>query len=293
MKFSASALLISAALATIASAAPFLSKRCSECTHVDSLARDLIVRESATHYSQIALVHLDGLSNEIQTARVTSGAEDLPREKEMLSSIVQIKIDDAKKDCAPEALAQAIENVMTSQATFDIPWSKKEEIEKKMAELDVAIMQLMLERIQNRIDAERLSKDCTEKMTETVIAPAPPGPVLPAAPAPAAPETPAAAVPETPAPAPAAPATPAPAPAVQPGIDVPTTTDPKYVCKSGCTDSQDATHVLTIRVNMEKELKSQLSDVSAQQVPKACEEQRSSFLGNILNVVATLNVNAA
>ncbi|KAF9968347.1 hypothetical protein BGZ70_004744 [Mortierella alpina] len=280
MKLSASVLLISAALATIASAAPLLgqnlkspvavtpilSKRCNDCTHVDGLARDLIIRESATHYSNIAYIHLDGLSNEIQAAKVTSGAEDLPREKEMLSSTVQIRIDDAKRDCAPEALAQAIENVVTSQATFDIPWSNTVEIEKKMAELDVAITQLMLERIQNRMDAEL----------------------------PAAPETPAAAVPETstpaalpdtPAPAPAAPA---PAPAVQPGINVATTADPKYVCKSGCTDSQDATHVLTIRVNMEKQFKSQLSDFSAREVPTACTEQRSSLLGTLVSAVTNL-----
>ncbi|KAF9571006.1 hypothetical protein EC968_001091 [Mortierella alpina] len=336
MKFSASALLISAALAVIATAAPLsealndplattqiLSKRCAECTQVDGVALDFIVKESANHYSNIAQARLDNLLSDIKAAKVTSGAEELPQEKEMLSTTVQIQIEGAKRDCAPEALAPAIKDVVTSQATFDIPWSKKEEIEKKLAELDVAITKLMLERMQNRINAELLSKDCTEKMTETVIAPAPPGPVAVDAPAPpvapaapAAPETPAAtvpetpaatvpetpapaAVPETPAPAPEAPApapapeAPAPAPAAQPGIDVAASVDPKYVCKSGCTDSQDAKKVLSIRVDIQKALGDRFDTFYVQEVPAACTEQRSSLLGNVLSVVATLNVNAA
>ncbi|KAG9323578.1 hypothetical protein KVV02_004828 [Mortierella alpina] len=317
MKLSASALLISAALATIASAVPLgqvlndplaitqiLTKRCSECTQVDGVALNLMVQESANHYSLIAHARLDNLLSDIKTAKVTSGAEELPQEKEMLSTAVQIKIEDAKRDCTPEALAPAIKDVVTSQATFDIPWSKKEEIENKMAELDVAITKLMLERIQNSINAELLSKDCTEKMTETVIVPAPPGPVAPEEPAtpvapaaPATPEAPAAAIPETSTPAVVpetpAPAAPAPAPAVQPGIDVPASVDPKYVCKSGCTDSQDAKKVLSIRVGIQAALGGRLDNFYAREVPAACTEQRSSLLGNVLSLVANLNVNAA
>ncbi|KAF9989979.1 hypothetical protein BGZ75_004165 [Mortierella antarctica] len=317
MKLSASALLISAALATIASAVPLgqvlndplaitqiLTKRCSECTQVDGVALNLMVQESANHYSLIAHARLDNLLSDIKTAKVTSGAEELPQEKEMLSTAVQIKIEDAKRDCTPEALAPAIKDVVTSQATFDIPWSKKEEIENKMAELDVAITKLMLERIQNSINAELLSKDCTEKMTETVIVPAPPGPVAPEAPAtpvapaaPATPEAPAAAIPETSTPAVVpetpAPASPAPAPAAQPGIDVPASVDPKYVCKSGCTDSQDAKKVLSIRVGIQAALGGRFDNFYTREVPAACTEQRSSLLGNVLSVVANLNVNAA
>ncbi|KAF8984690.1 hypothetical protein BGZ52_012327, partial [Haplosporangium bisporale] len=182
MKFTSSILLISAALATLASAAPMivpgthvnsdstghvLAKRCADCTNKDAVALDIIVRASADHYSNIAHVRLDSLLSEIQTAKVTS---------------VQTKIDEAKKACAPEALASAIKATVTANANLDVPWSKKEEIEKNMVDLDVMITKLMLDRIQASINAERLSKDCTEQMTNTQIAPAP---APEAAPAPA------------------------------------------------------------------------------------------------------------
>ncbi|KAF9383628.1 hypothetical protein CPC16_008829, partial [Podila verticillata] len=197
MKFTSSILLISAALATLASAAPMivpgthvnsdstghvLAKRCADCTNKDAVALDIIVRASADHYSNIAHVRLDSLLSEIQTAKVTSGAQDLPQEKAALTVAVQTKIDEAKKACAPEALASAIKATVTANANLDVPWSKKEEIEKNMVDLDVMITKLMLDRIQASINAERLSKDCTEQMTNTQIAPAP---APEAAPAPA------------------------------------------------------------------------------------------------------------
>ncbi|KAG0363959.1 hypothetical protein BGX24_004811, partial [Mortierella sp. AD032] len=169
MKFTAASLLISAALAAVASAAPLANKidildgtsvnhnivkRCGDCTHNDGLALDIIVKASADHYSTIAHARLDNLMSEIQTAKVTSGAQDLPQEKAALSVAVQTKIDEAKKACSSDALAPAIKATVAADANLDIPWSKKEEIEKKMAELDIKITQLMLERIQANINAE-------------------------------------------------------------------------------------------------------------------------------------------
>ncbi|KAG0053714.1 hypothetical protein BGZ83_000523 [Gryganskiella cystojenkinii] len=310
MKFLTSALLISAALATIASAAPLISsedivpsnsdatinsihllnKRCGDCTQTDGLALDLIVQASADHYASIAHRHLDNLMIEIETAKVTSGNQELPQEKAALNVAVQAKIDGAKQACAPEALAPVIKATVTANSNMDVPWSKKEEIEKKMADFDIMITNVVLDRIQSQVNAEGLSKDCTEKMTNTDLAPAPAGPA-PAAPVPAP-----AAVPETPAPAPAeVPAPPAPAPAEtepQAGIDVKASVDPKFVCKSGCKDSADAHTVLTLRVNLENEFQPRLTHFYQQEVPTACTENRSSLLGGVLSLIADLNVKA-
>ncbi|OAQ34290.1 hypothetical protein K457DRAFT_121975 [Linnemannia elongata AG-77] len=309
MKFTAATLLISAALAAVASAAPLadnvdilqgtvtathtIAKRCSDCTHNDGLALDIIVKASADHYSTIAHTRLDNLMAEIQTAKVTSGAQDLPQEKAALSVAVQSKIDEAKKACSPEVLAPAIKATVTSDANLDVAWSKKEEIEKKMADLDAKITQLMLERIQANINAELLSKDCTEKMTNTEIVPAPAEAPAPA-PAPV----------EAPAPAPAPAEVPAPAPAAEPctscssttgaqaGIDVAASVDSKFVCKTGCKDSNDAKNVLTLRVNLESELTPRLDHFYQQEVPTACTENRETLLGGVLNLIANFNVNA-
>ncbi|KAG0348304.1 hypothetical protein BG004_005439 [Podila humilis] len=337
MKFTSSILLISAALATLASAAPLtatnvlpdngnkilgnvLNKRCNDCTHKDALALDIIVKASADHYANIASVRLDNLLSEIQTAKVTSDSQDLPQEKAALTVTVQTKIDEAKQACAPEALAHAIKATVTANAAMDVPWSKKEEIESRMAELDIMITKLMLDRIQASINAERLSKDCTEKMTNTEIAPAPaPAPEAPApapeAPAPApeapapAPEAPAPA-PEVPAPAPEAPApvpeapapapeSPAPAPACtetscgskKVGIDVAADVDAKFVCKSGCKDTKDAKNVLSLRVTLENEFEPRLNHFYNEEVPSDCTEKRSALLGGVLELVANLNVD--
>ncbi|KAG0198273.1 hypothetical protein BGX28_008273 [Mortierella sp. GBA30] len=346
MKLITSVLLISAAVATVASAAPLvqfpnhqvanthvIAKRCTECTPNDGIALNLIVDQSARHYSNIAHIHLDKLLSDMQTAKVTSGNQEMPQEQAMLTVAIQSKIDEAKKACSPEALAPVIKTTVTSESTFDVPWSKKEEIEKKMAELDVAITKLMLDRIQSNINAEMLSKDCTEKMTNTEIVPAPPAPapepVAPIAPiapiapvasapvpdAPAAvPEAPVAPVPvpEAPAPAPApeapvsAPETPAPAPevpapapqapmpdpsTVQPGIDYAASIDPKFVCKSGCKDSNDARTVLSLRVDLNNQFEHRLS-ANEQEVAAACAQNRDTLLSGLLNLVANMNVQA-
>ncbi|KAF9302657.1 hypothetical protein BGZ74_005034 [Mortierella antarctica] len=331
MKFTSSILMISAALA-LASAAPLvhiadpigqvLTKRCADCTNKDAVALEIIVQASADHYSNIAHVRLDNLMSEIQTAKVTSGSQDLPQEKAALTVTVQTKIEEAKKACTPEALAPAIKATVAANANMDVPWSKKEEIEKKMVELDVMITKLMLDRIQANIDAERLSKDCTEQMTNTQIAPAPAPEAAPApAPAPATEAAPASA-PEVaaPAPAPAAPApvptaptpapavaatapevaTPAPAPAActetscgskQAGIDVAADVDAKYVCKSGCKDTQDAKNVLSLRVTLENEFEPRLDHFYNQEVPTDCTKQRNSLLDGVLELVAKIHID--
>ncbi|KAG0336568.1 hypothetical protein BG004_007993 [Podila humilis] len=369
MKFSASILLISVALATVASAAPLahinvnananvpvskMSKRhCGDCTHKDAAALDVIVRASALHYADIAHVHLDKLMDEINTAKVTSNNQELAKEKALLSITVQAKIDEAKEACNSEALEPMIMATVTADPNLDIPWSKKDEVEKKMAELDIKITNLVLDRIQANINAELLSKACAEKMTMTQISPAPiaaveseaeaPAPTIetpapaPESPAPApespapAPETPAPApetpapVPETPAPVPETPApvpeTPAPVPEVAPvpvpatvpvangdasfqeeavpepnnetangglrvGIDVVAAdVDPKYVCQSGCKDSNDAKQVLNLRVTLENELSPRLEHFYTKEVPTACTEKRVSLLHRVLSII--------
>ncbi|KAF9141230.1 hypothetical protein BGX30_005240 [Mortierella sp. GBA39] len=279
MKFTSSILLISAAIASVAIAAPLtgqasvtvnapnnfhgnadanlsrtsLTKRaCGDCTHKDGAALDVIIKASADHYADIAHVRLDNLMREIATAKVTSGAEELPKEKALLTITVQSKIDDAKKACTSEELVPAIK-----------------------------------------------AADCTEKMTNTEIAPAPetsaPAPETPA-PTPDAsapvPET-SAPIPETPAPVPE---TPAPIPentdnGLKVGIDVAANVDPKFVCKSGCNDAQDAKNVLSLRVNLENQFKPRLDHFYAEEVPTACEEKRTTLVDGVLNLLSGLRIN--
>ncbi|KAF9103750.1 hypothetical protein BGX27_010391 [Mortierella sp. AM989] len=289
MKISTSALLVSAALATIASAIPLdvhakakvdarlLTKRCVDCTNTDGAALDIIIQASAVHYSSIAQQRLNGLMTTIETsAKVTSGTQDMQQEKNLLNVAVQANVEQAKEACTPEALAPVIKATVASDASLDVAWSKKEEIEKKMVELDAMITKLMLERIQANINAEILSKDCTEKMTNTRIAPAPA-----VAPAP------------VPVQAPQLEAAPACTDCDGPkaGIDVAASVDSKFVCKSGCKDSDDANTVLSLRINLENEFKPHVDDFD-KEVPKDCEEKRGSLLGNVLSLVAKLNVNA-
>ncbi|KAF9581555.1 hypothetical protein BGW38_001384 [Lunasporangiospora selenospora] len=304
MKFNTCTLLISAALTAVASAVPLvpqplnvvepathiLTRRCVDCTQKDTVALNLIVKASADHYSAIAHEHLNNLMVDFSAASVTSGAQDLPQEKAALSVAVQTKIDEAKRACSPEALESEIKVTVTSDSSMDIPWSKKDEIEKKMVELDAKITKLILERIEAQVNAELLSKDCTEKMTNTEIVPTSEAPApIPEAPAPV-PEAPAP-VPEAPAPLPEA--VPAPAPSgAQPGINVAASIDSKYVCRSGCKDSGDANTVLSLRVNLENEFKPRLEHFYDREVPTACDEKRSSLLGGVLSLVANLNVNA-
>ncbi|KAG0274396.1 hypothetical protein BGZ95_009843 [Linnemannia exigua] len=291
MKFTASILLNSVAIASVASVASAIplnaqgpGNRCSDCIRKDTTALNVITKASTDHYANIAHVRLDNLMREIATAKVTSGTEELPKEKALLTIAIQSKIDEVKKACTSEELVPAFKAAVAADANLDIAWFKQEgkDLEKKMAELDVKITRLVLDRIQANMNAELLSKDCTEKMTNTEIAPAP---VL-EAPAPI-PETPFPS-PETPAPAPD---TPALAPASVPentnrglkvGLDVAVNVDPKCVCKSGCNDSQDAKNVLSLRVNLENELKPRLDHVYNQEVPTACEEKRPSLLDGAL-----------
>ncbi|KAK3842929.1 MAG: hypothetical protein J3R72DRAFT_442017 [Linnemannia gamsii] len=146
-------------------------------------------------------------------------------------------------------------------------------------------------------------------MTNTGIAPAPETPApAPETPAPI-PETPVPiqetpdSAPEAPAPVPEAPTpvTEAPAPentsnndfnALKVGIDVAANVDPKFVCKSGCNDSQDAKNVLSLRVNLENELKPRLDHFYNQEIPTAYEEKRPSLLDDVLNLLSGLRIDA-
>ncbi|KAF9372664.1 hypothetical protein CPC16_002309 [Podila verticillata] len=329
MKFSTSILLISAALA-VTSAAPLvnlnninanvatngLAKRsCADCTHADGAALDIIIKASADHYADIAHARLDGLMNEINTAKVTSGTQDLPKEKALLTITIQNKIDEAKKACSSQELEPVIKASVTADANLDIPWSKKEEVEKKMAELDLKITKLIAPapapvELDTPAPAPPAPAPATEAPAPVPETPAP----VPETPAPAA-ETPAPAsealapTPEVPAPAsvetpaPAALAESAPQPThennnnngeLRVGIDVASNVDPKFVCKDGCKDSNDANTILNLRVTLEKELTPRLEHFYAEEVPTACTEKRASLLGGLLNLLsnARLSVQA-
>ncbi|KAI7819143.1 hypothetical protein BC939DRAFT_460873 [Gamsiella multidivaricata] len=356
MKFSTCALLISAAIATVASAAPMaarvpthtgtrtkanigsssvIAKRhCGECSHKDQEALDLIIDVSAKHYANIAQTRLDDLVRDLTTSRVTSSTKGLGKKKSVLDTTIQSNIEKAKEDCSSEALARVIKTTVTSDADMDIPWSKEEEVEKIMMELDSKITQVMLEHIQTNINAEDLSKDCTEKMTNTEIAPAPAkeefsvdsSPSMseaPAAEAPApevstsntrAPEAEASAsMPEAPAAEPEAPASMPEVPAAEPEApaSIPATTapmpetsapapqettestdgknepkvsinnastiDPKFVCKSGCKDLDDAKAVLDLRKNLEEEFAPVLDNFYKYKVLTDCSRRRGEF----------------
>ncbi|KAK3825765.1 MAG: hypothetical protein J3Q66DRAFT_328537 [Benniella sp.] len=150
-------------------------------------------------------------------------------------------------------------------------------------------------------------------MTNTEIAPAlapvetPEGPFV-GEPAPPMLETPAPApeaqppVPEAPAPVPDPPAAiPETTTTTEPsedkgaplvGIDVASSVDPKYVCKSGCKDSQDAEAVLNLRVNLEKQLDERLVQLYDKEVSVDIAKGRSGLLGNVLGLLGGLLVDA-
>ncbi|KAG0261557.1 hypothetical protein DFQ27_002917 [Actinomortierella ambigua] len=360
MKFTP--LLISAALAIIASAAPVSNvnvdatanlngatrdvvKRCVDCTNTDTIALDLIIKSTADHYADIAVTRLDILNAEIQTAKVTSGNQELTQEKTALTVTVQTKIDAAKKACSSDELAPIIKATVSSDSSLDIAWSQKsrEEIEKKLLQLDIVITRMILDRIQANVNADALSKECTEKMTNTEITPAPvdsglnkdsspppssgnppassgdssnsgtpaPGPSTDTGsntPAPGgAPDASTKAPdsssgpqdsikPDTP-PSNTAPTTSEPpcdetkdAAAPQPGIDVVASVDSKYVCAKGCTDTEDAENVLTLRVTLENALAPRIDHVVNEEIPTDCNEKRGGLLDNIVDLINGLKV---
>ncbi|CAO3573210.1 unnamed protein product [Mortierella alpina] len=318
MRFTISILLISAALATFASAAPLAgvvdiittpsaARPCSECTSQDQSALSAIVQTSADHSAAIAQNRLDDLMREVGTARVTSGTTELPKEKATLIITMQSKIDDAKKACTSETLAPAILAAINDDATLSIPWSKSEQAEKKMEELNAVIERVILDSIQKHLSAEGLAKDITENMTKTVITPSPE--IAAPAPETAAP---------VPAPAPAsAPEAVAPAPVVAPqsalpteqlpkqadaavdvssgtrtGVDVAASVGPKFVCSSGCEDAEDASTVLALRDDLERQLGPRLRYLTNKEIPSDCSEGRSSLWDSIRKLLNNVDIEA-
>ncbi|KAF9959017.1 hypothetical protein BGZ70_008995 [Mortierella alpina] len=316
MKFTTSVLLISATLATFASAAPLggivdiittpsAARLCSQCTSQDQSALNAIVRTSADHYAGIAQNRLSDLMREVGTARVTSGTTELPKGKATLIITMQSKIDDAKKACTPDALAPAILAAINDDAALSIPWSKSEQAEKKMKQLNAVIEKIILDFIQKYLSAEGLAKDITENMTNTKITPIP--------------ET-AALVPEAPAPAPApgsAPEAVASPPAVEPqtslpterlpeqadaavdvnsgtrtGVDVAASVGPKFVCSSGCKDAEDASTVLSLRDDLERQLGPRFKYLANKEIPSDCSAGRSSLWDNIRQVLNNVDIEA-
>ncbi|KAF9115352.1 hypothetical protein BGX27_008121 [Mortierella sp. AM989] len=312
MKFTKSILLISAAVATIASANPLVDRALVDSgvstfiqRRSDTPALDALVKIYSDHYSDIALVHLNILSDEMEAAKVTSGTEELPEEKALLTAAVNAKIDQAKEDCSPDVLGPLIEATIRAETgSDDVQWANKEEAERKLLDIDAKVAELVVNRIQVNINAELLSKDCTEKMTNTEIVPAE-EPFSaesvgsePEAPAPISEEP----EPEAPAliPEETAPETPAPVLEAVPsgctkdssGINICVDINAnigKLVCKSGCKDANDAKIVLDLYINLEKEFKPRLEHFYDKDIPTATEEKRPSLITSVLNL---LNINA-
>ncbi|KAF9103315.1 hypothetical protein BGX29_003493 [Mortierella sp. GBA35] len=309
MKFISFISLISAAIVSVATAAPLVGqasgnvnvntdvardsivkRHCSDCTHTDDATLIIIIKASADHYADIVHVRLDSLMREIATAKVSSGFEELPKEKALLTITVQSKIDDAKKACTWEKFNPAIKAAVTADANLDVVRSKQEdkELEKKMADLEVKITQLIVDRIQANINAESLSKDATEKMTNTEITPASETPAL----VPETPTTPERVEETTPKTTEPSTENNSKSGGLRVGIDVAAKVDPKFVCKSGCSDSQDAKDVLSLRINLENQLKPRLNHFYTKEVPTACNDKRASLLDGVLNLLSGLRIGA-
>jgi hypothetical protein len=76
------------------------------------------------------------------------------------------------------------------------------------------------------------------------------------------------------------------------GIDIASSVDPKYVCKSGCKDSRDTEAVLNLRVNLEKQLGERLVQLRDKEVSVDIAKGRSGLLGNVLGLLGSLLVDA-
>ncbi|KAF9366025.1 hypothetical protein BGX34_006735 [Mortierella sp. NVP85] len=304
MKFTSSILLISAAIAAVVSAAPLPSDTI-DVTLENSKVADLDVLGGYLSGLKARNDRLADLTICYVISRLsrspTSGKKNLPKEKAALTLIVKTKIDKAKKGYSSESLAPIIKAIVTSDASLDIPWSKKDEAEKKGVELDAKVTDIVLNLLEQAIGAELLSKDCTEKMTNNEIAPAetPEGPFVGES-VPPMPQTPAP-VPEAPAPIPETPApvkeAPSPIPETTTTTEssedkgAPCSVDPKYVCKSGCKDTQ-AEAVLNLRINLEKQLGERLEQLRDKKVCADIAKGRSGLLGNVLGLLDSLLVDA-
>ncbi|KAF8942056.1 hypothetical protein BGZ46_006838, partial [Entomortierella lignicola] len=167
----------------------------------------------------------------------------------------------------------------------------KAKAEKTLAALDIKVEKLISRLIRDKLNAKSLSKDCTEKMTGTQIAPAEDplndGSVETEPEAPEVLED----TPEFPEDTPAPDTDPvpkAPAPkkktsrcsASKSGIN--TCGTKRYVCKSGCNNDQDAKVVLDLRANLENELQPRLSLFFNQEIPTACADKSPTLLDNVL-----------
>ncbi|KAF9115361.1 hypothetical protein BGX27_008130 [Mortierella sp. AM989] len=309
MKFIKSILLISAAITTIASAAP-LARRAPVVDLVssniiqrrgDTANVNIIVKTTSTHVSNVLQNALDNLLNDMKTAKVTSRAEELSEKKALLNVAVKAKIDQAKKDCSSEALEPLVKAAIRAETGSDDPrWANKEEAKKALANVNLEVTKLVIDHLKVTVNAELLSKDCAEKMTNTEIAPA--EEPFSAESVGSEPETTEEPEPEAPAPISeeTAPETPAPVLEAVPsgctkdssGINICVNINAnigKLVCKSGCKDANDAKAVLDLYVNLEKEFKPRLEHFYDKDIPTACEEERRSVVDSVLNL---LNINA-
>ncbi|KAG0013429.1 hypothetical protein BGZ80_011079 [Entomortierella chlamydospora] len=179
MKFDKTILLISIAIATVVSANPLEPASVGAAVTANPLSRrdddpilHAIVKLTTGHYPDIANLGLDGLLGDMKAAKVTSGSEELPKERDLLNIAVKAKIDQAKKDCSRESLEPLARATIGAETDSDNKWADNEETKRKLLGLDAKLVKLIQDRIQVNINAELLSKECTEKMTNIEIAPA-------------------------------------------------------------------------------------------------------------------------
>ncbi|KAF9404679.1 hypothetical protein BGZ76_006851, partial [Entomortierella beljakovae] len=200
MKFTKSILLATAAMAAIASAAPLVNQTPNDVNTVvttnalgkrdDTAAINAIVQISANHYADIAKINLDNLLNDIDAAKVTSGKDELPNEKTLLSLAVKANIEKAKQDCSAESLKPLIKATVKAETGSDSQWEDKDKATKLLVDIDVKITEILNQCLKVNINADVLSKDCTEKMTNTEIEPINAEPINNEPEPEAAPETP-------------------------------------------------------------------------------------------------------
>ncbi|KAG0004506.1 hypothetical protein BGZ79_009039 [Entomortierella chlamydospora] len=251
MKIAKSTLLISIMIATNASAVPLTPNLLSR--RGDNPIVNAIVKVTAGHCFDIA----------------NPRSPELPKEKALLDVAIKAKIDQAKKDCSLEALEPLIKATIEAETDSDDKWADNEETKKKkLLDLNVKIANLILDRIQANVNAELLSKDCTEIAPAEEPLSAESAELEPGATEEPAPEAPTTASEETL-------ATPESCIKGKGGINiclnVDANIDPKFVSKSGCKDAKDAKFVLDLRVNLEKTFEPHLDHFHKQEVPAAYE----------------------
>ncbi|KAF9153260.1 hypothetical protein BGX21_003814 [Mortierella sp. AD011] len=294
MKLDKTIPLIPIAVATVVPADPLEPANVGAAVVANPLSRRddnptlrAIVKLTTGHYSDIANLRLGGLLGDMKAVKVTSGSEDLPKERALLNIAVKAGIE--------RLLTATIEAETDSNDN-----SADEKNKRKLLGLDAKLVKLIQNRIQVNNNVELLSKECIEKMTKIEIAPAEES--LNAESVESEPATVALApvheealVPEPEVIEPAYSEVPThvlevPAPEAQ-------TLEPKVAPEgcimgrvSGCKGAKDAKIVISLHADLEKKIKSRLGKFYEQEVLTECEKC-TSLVGDVLDLL-NLSVKA-